>query len=399
MCDAPEKIEIVIGTDELLDDEAQRLPPLQYTPPTVDDVSVLLTTLAGLYYNGGNPIEAFDLDVIRAIRDRLDQLCYWAVEEKHAKTPEDDAAAAQLPLVADNERLIKLMVKFIETRRPKIVASVFRCLRELMQQPLRRGYYPVVIPLLCDAIQRFPSMEDVVEEATAAIGEMAKSDPEAILVSDAVSAVLQAMQTLPNHLPVHRSGCVLFAALVDGRRPDPQEAPAALLLVHIGVVVDFMCRAYQRQPQDTTVSAAVSHTLAAMSRLPQNRPELVSHRLVLSVLRHLTEHHRYTPRIVQDALMALSELSVELDSLQERTILLSLKELMMHTTETENLATCVALILKILRRDPESIHAFLGEHQIPQVIAIALDHFGEDDAVLRDIAMVALREMVISKLR
>ncbi|CUG07501.1 acyl-CoA dehydrogenase, putative [Bodo saltans] len=382
--------EMVIGTDDVLPDVS--LPPIQYTPPTDDDVSIILTTIAGLHYNGGNAIEGYDLDVIHAVRDRLDQLYYWAVEEKHFRD-------SSPPLVLANERLVALLVKLIETNRPKIIVSVFRALRELLLHPARVPNYSDFLPLLCKSLQQFPNMEDLVEEGVATIAAMATVNPEAILVSDGVSAVLQAMQKAPNLLPVHRFGCLLFAALVDGKRPDPTEAPAALLLVHIGVVVDFMCRAYQRQTQDTAVSAAVAHTLAVMASIPQNHEELVSHRLVLSTLRHLAEHHHFTTRTVQDALTAVSELCGELDRLQQRTIALSIKELMMRTTETETLATCVAVVLKLLRNGGEEMQHFVVENQVPQVIAIALDHFGEDDDVLRDICMTALREMVISKLR
>lgn len=395
---------MVIGTDDDACGSTVDDTPKYEPSATAEAVEHHLEKLRDALANGGVPIEAFDLDTVATVLDLLDQLWYWAIEESHNPT---EASA----LSACNDNIKALYDVLLQSKRPKIVTAAFRCLAELVKHQSRRGgFCENVLQPVCVQLVRNPNMEPLVEEGIRLLSVIAAAgDAELVLCSDAVSVVLQAMQHLPQHGVMQRHACTLFAALVDAPRADPHDPPAALLLVHIGVVVDFVCVAYKKQSQDTSVSAAVAHVLRVFTDFPQNLDLLVSHRSVLSTLLHLATHHCFTPRTVQDSMLAVGALLPELDTLQKRSVALALKELMTRTAELETLASAIALILRMLRTESDHSDAeeskqsqmrrFINEQQIPQLIAIALDHFGDVDPVLRTVASDALRELVISKLR
>lgn len=393
MSDEPAKVmlEMVIGTDA-----PQAGGEVLYSPTaTKEGTAVFLDALADVVRNGGNGIAAFDLDIIDAVRDRLDQLLYWAVEEAHDPVAESH-------LVACNDTVSSVMLLVLRTGRPKILASAFRCLRELVKHQSRRGAFSAAATnIVAASIAQFPNLEDFVEEGIQVLAAIARAgEAEMVLGSEAVSVTLAAMKKHPSHLGIQRAGCFLFAALVDGRREDPQHPPGALLLVHIGVAVDYLCRAYKQQSQESQLSHAVAHTLSVMTSYAQNLEPLAGHPHVLSTLRHLAEHHPLHPRVLQDAIAAIGALVPELDALQKRSISTSVKGLMTRTADPDVLASAVALLVRMLRsEETDSLKEYMASQQIPQLVAIALDHFGDADELLRDVASEALRAMVISKLR
>lgn len=281
------------------------------------------------------------------------------------------------------------------------------------------------LPEMMHMLLKFPNAEACVMEGLAAAASASLLRSEAVLGTDMVAVALGAMQTHPTHHGIIREGCGLLQQLaVHGAREDPQAIPVPVLLANIGVSIDFLVAAAERFPDDTAICGAVAQTFHAMFVFPHNLDALlVDHQGVVKTLCAIATRHLLVPRIVRDALAALGPVPKELDDLQRRHLALQLRVILTKTVDTETITTVLALLLALLRssydvQSPaadgvaqsqaeqqkqqqagDAMKTFFMQSMIPQMIAVALDHFGDDDRVLKTVAETALREMMMYKHR
>jgi hypothetical protein len=293
--------------------------------------------------------------------------------------------------------------------------------------------------LLFAAARKFPNKADLQVAIIAVARRVAPLIIERYLTADLVSAVLAAMKAHPTSVEIQREAALLFSETVSVPRADPMDAPVALLYVHVGNIVEYLLAAVQAMPTSSDVAHAAVTTLLAMARRVENDDELAGTR-ALHVLTRIVQQHKKNIDLVGDTLATAACMSRWMDDTQRRGFCVTLRDLMMVTTEPAILASCCAVLHVTLQQYEQEILAltsplmaeqrlrqrgatdadavvaglqeeaatrydalqalrsFCAAQKVPQLVHIGLEHFGGDSPDLVETARLALSSLVLKRM-
>jgi hypothetical protein len=382
---------------------------------------------------------------IRSVEDHCDQLLYWALAE--SRFPEHPSVLVSVP-----EVVVTLLSMLTYSRSPVVLAAL-RVLECIVAHPMSAkqlgnqavyslqsvshdgptedasptGHHWVrtdLLQLLYVAACTYPNKVDVQVPTITIARLVAPHALERFLTSDLVSAVLAAMAGHPRCIEVQREGVLLFDATVRLPRDDPRDAPPSILFVHVGKIVEFLLTAARAVDTSSDVCHAVVRTLLVMAERPENDDELGAtscvHLLVTVLKNHLKNRD-----LVQDALSTLACMVRWMDAAQRRSLATAIRNVMMVVTVEDVLAHCCVVLHTTLARyefemesyahahssdegnaeadieklfdELEGLRAHCAKEKLPQLIHIAVEHFGEEAADLRTAANMALHSLTTKR--
>lgn len=342
-----------------------------------------------------------------ALEDLMDQVRYWAVEEattfchepsRLAETEAPEAVVACLAtgrasLIAQTLRVVQPMLGHRQT-----AAELRRVLGEVQG---RRDAAAAAAPLPdgCDSLFAFladvltqytgvvPLLIEVLSTATAALvhaGAARASDD--VLAADAESeadahAEAQRQRVAPLVVALHETtlvhqlectmrrhasvaqvqveGVAFFAALVDLPWPFPDDADEAdadgasppsladIVACSDGILAVLQA-ALDHHRQHLCVTRGVLHVWRVCAEHPRNRVSLLRHGAYAGALQALREVGPYTLDISRAVAETVAYFVPLLDTLQRRTLALSLRNLLQHRPQLEMLELLLALLLSLL---------------------------------------------------
>ena len=401
---------VCLGTDNNIDLDATTL-----TRPVIELATVAqhLSLLKIKFFNNGTVITAGDLATIDEVVQLCDQVHYWAVAEWHYVEQQRLCFVKDVDsssVLCECDALVVVVPLVVHTARPKIIAAATKVLGAMLQHPRTFAVFRVAL-LEDSAILGSAQFFSAIASALAQHGNnidlaghlihlcvvAASLDIEAFLVADVISRALCAMQAHPLQLSIQREGSALFAALVELPRSDATHMPTAILCVQVGSIVSFVFAAYKAQPQCYEICCSVANLCVSITNYVHNMEALAATDIV-PVCSLIAEGNVRSPSVVIAAVTALTRMLSEMDELQRRSFALLCHRIMMKTTGVPVLAACCASLLSIVRaiegEGPRwQFKLFLTEHQVPQVMCVALDQFGEDAPLFQEVVTAALREM------
>ncbi|KAH9597773.1 hypothetical protein LSM04_004466 [Trypanosoma melophagium] len=294
--------------------------------------------------------------------------------------------------------------------------------------------------IIADVMERYEGVIDIQVEAAAIAAEAARLDIEGFLHSLVISHVLTALQRHGDNATMQKEGVRLFATLVYIPRDstcvnildDFSHAPLAVLLSQIGVVVDFVVKASNTHANNLDIKRHAVHFFRRCASFPENVPLLLEHGVYSFLVRTLIYAMR-TPELFVELIEAIAYFISLLDVWQKRSLLLVVRRLLLRTTSSSFISLSAALLVRVLQTVPDDggvlcsqlqtmrlqeqegkkkeereenkatipfnrvelvksekitlkdddTRQFMTSCFIPQLLCVADDNFGEEDAVLR----------------
>ncbi len=409
---------MVIGTDDVLG--AQDAGVEYRSLPDQDTIDCHIAILRVMLLNDGRPIEAHDLDVIAAIRDRCDRLSYWAIEEPAsagARAASSSRLAAAVPLCA----------KMLLSARPKVIAAGAVALSELVatqsNAAMFLGLHKVSddahealsgLQVLAQAMSRCPQHDDTLALCCTIARRLAPHSIEEFLGADIIACVLKAMERHKQSSCLQKEAAAFFSSVVQIPRPDPRDIPVSILMTHVGVCLPYVLHAYKFQPTCSGVAESVVIFLKTLTERRENIEEVASSN-ALNVLCHAATGNVLVPHMVENAFAAISSLAPELDALQKRSVALTCFAVLTRSVDAAALASSLALLLRIVESFPPAVEASMGDdgpldeasqfkvfatqQQIPRVVMLALQHFGDDDPAIAHLGGKLLTALCLNRFR
>ncbi|EKF30557.1 hypothetical protein MOQ_005619 [Trypanosoma cruzi marinkellei] len=418
--------------------------------PELAEVESHVASLRALVTNGGVPIEPTHLQLIDNIVDRLDQVYYWAAEEGTTFLGEpSQLAQCEVP---------QLTVLCIRTKRPKIVLAALRIMRHLLRHGQTGPQLVAAVAekkeeeknftenaddedlfgMLASVMEQHAGLSELQAEAAAVAAEAALIDIEGLLESPVISHVLAALERHGSSTAMQREGVLLFSTLVDIQRggtprenaaTDVRLTPVAILLSHVGVVVRFVVSVTKAHAGSVDVKRNAVHFFFRCASYPENL-ELLLREGVYPVLVGALPSAVRVPELFSELTEAIAYFIPLLDPLQQRSLVLVLRRVLLETASPIFISLCVALLVRILQVEPrrglpmpcqgmqpglpqeaalnlcvrggertlsDNIHlgegdirVFMSSNFIPQLLCCAADTIGEDDAMLRRVVAEAI---------
>ncbi|ESL10698.1 hypothetical protein TRSC58_01564 [Trypanosoma rangeli SC58] len=448
--------EVVIGTHDSCDASGvlpatsawkDHLPD----PPTLAEVEAHVASLRALVENGNAFIEATALQLIETIVDRLDQVYYWAVEEGTTFLNEpSQLAQCGVP---------ELTLLCVATRRPRIVGAALRIMRHLLRHRQAASYLMAsatmnkekqktslthteddnLFGILASVMRQHAGLSELQAEVAAVATEAALLDIDGLLESTIISHVLAALERHGSSTAMQREGVWMFSTLVDipcGDAPGKDDAgndvvprtPIAVLLSQCGVVVRFVVDVVKSHSTNVEVKRNAVHFFLRCASYPENREVLLQEGVYPVLVDALPSAVRI-PELFAEVTEAIASFIPLLDPLQQRSLVLVVRRVLLKTSSPVFVSLCVALLVRILQLGPRGdlmpcqgmqpgvseetapnrclrggeltrsdtirlgegdIRVFMTSHFIPQLLCCAADTIGEDDAVLRRVVADAV---------
>ncbi|RHW69554.1 hypothetical protein DPX39_100025000 [Trypanosoma brucei equiperdum] len=354
--------------------------------PLLVEVEDQVKYIRELLHNGGVPIEAKDVELIRRIADQLDQIYYWAVEEGGTFSRE--------PSVLAQCEVPNLLIACTMTMRPRLVVSALSIMRHLLRheqagshifaeaEKAAAGGDAVVqlyegdgfYGLIAGVMGRYAGLLELQTEAIAVACEAARFDIESILESAVISHVLSALQRHGENSAVQKEGVRLFSILVDIERADAvgctsvtgfpnhpvydrnnsMPTPTAVIFSHIGVVVSFVLQAVDAHMSNVEVKRNAVHFLRRCASYPVNISEMLVSGAYSLLLRALP-HSLLLPDVFAELVETISAFVPLLDSLQRRGLALAIRRVLLESASPFHLSFCAALIVRLLEERKEHL--------------------------------------------
>ncbi|RNF21858.1 hypothetical protein TcG_02602 [Trypanosoma cruzi] len=443
--------EVVIGTHDSANSHNDNGASLMMPPwddhlpelPELAEVEAHVASLRALVTNGGAPIDPTHLQLIDTIVDRLDQVYYWAVEEGSTLLSEpSQLAQCKVP---------QLTVLCIRTKRPRIVLAALRIMRHLLRHRQTGPQLVAAVAekkeeknistvnaddeelfgMLASVMEQHAGLSDLQAEAAAVAAEAALIDIEGLLESPVISHVLAALERHGLSTAMQREGVLLFSTLVDihrGGTPrenaanDVRPTPVAILLSHVGVVVRFVVSVAKANAGSVDVKRNAVHFFLRCASYPENLDVLLREGVYPVLVGALPSAVR-VPELFAELTEAIAYFIPLLDPLQQRSLVLVVRRVLLETASPILVSLCAALLVRMLQVEPrrgdpmpcqsmqpglsqeaalnlcvrggertlsDTIHlgegdirVFMSSNFIPQLLCCAADTIGEDDAILR----------------
>ena len=373
------------------------------------EVAGKMLKLRRLIENDGEAIGVLDFELVGEISELCDQIFYWGVAE--ARFPENP-----LSVLCECEAVPTLMPLMSHDRSALMIASL-TALGALVQHPRSASIFcalPGAFDKLFESFTKYPNKEEVLIEALV-VSRYAASlggTIDLFLSSPVVSAIIKTMQAFPNHLEIQKRCAMFFADVVSvprvalTSRGDPV-APNGILFAQIGCVTEHVLLCFRQQPTSSTVADAVAHYCKVVSAFPMNLKKLLSEKDYLPVCQEIAANNLNTPKVIVNALLALAAAIPALKPSGKRFFAVFLRNILIKSREVSVIRCVIGLQHALLRScdqgeplkqrggdeksvsfnvgshespdtlsDYEAMKMFFVENQIPQVIGLAIDHFG-----------------------